>query len=254
MIHTAASPDSWIIRSRPNSIAGFRLYCFPYAGGGASAYTTWPNDLTTEVEVCSVQIPGRESRLSEAPFTRLSLLVMALAEALSPQLKKPFAFFGHSMGALVCFELARELRRCKRPMPDHLFISGHRAPHLPDPSHPIHTLPEKELVQELDQLHGTPEVILQHTELMQLILPVLRSDLEMCETYVYTCQPPLECPISVYGGLQDPRVSREELVAWHTQTSGAFRIQMFPGDHFFIHNCRRSLLRAVLQQLLDKGD
>jgi len=243
------SPETWVLYPRPNPLARLRLFCFPYAGGGASAFTSWPADLPPDVEVCPVQLPGRENRWREPPFTRLSALARALAETIGPELTKPFAFFGHSMGALIGFELARELQECRKPGPFHLFVSGHRAPQLPDLALPIHTLPENELIRELDRLSGTPEVVLQHDELMQLVLPVLRADLEMCETYVYSSQAPLECSISAFGGLQDPKVSREELAAWQEQTCSSFALHVFSGDHFFLHSSRTSLLQEISWQL-----
>ena len=243
------SSENWVFYPKLNPMARLRLFCFPYAGGGASAFTSWPSDLPTDVEVCSVQIPGRENRLREPPYTRLAALVQILVETIEPALTKPFAFFGHSMGALISFELTRELQKRRKPSPFHLFVSGHRAPQLADLAPPLHTLLENELLQELSKFNGTPEVILQHKELLQLVLPVLRADLEMCETYIYSSNQPLECPISAFGGMQDPRVSRKELATWQEQTCCPFALLMLPGDHFFLHSSRASLLEKISWQL-----
>ena len=148
--------SSWILRSKPKPKAHLRFFCFPYAGAGASACASWADLMPPEVELCAVQLPGRETRLREKPFVRLPALVRAVRESLRPYLHKPFAFFGHSMGALVSFELTRELRRARLPGPVHLFASGHRAPHLPDPDPPIHQLPASAMVAELRRRFEPP--------------------------------------------------------------------------------------------------
>jgi medium-chain acyl-[acyl-carrier-protein] hydrolase len=188
----------------------------------------------------------------DPPFVRLEVLVQALAEALTPHLDIPFACFGHSMGTLISFELARELRRQERRGPVCLFVSGHRAPHLPDPNPPIHHLSDVLFIRELRRLKGTPEEVLEHVELRQLLLPVLRADFALCETYTYSVEGPLDCPIAVFGGLQDERVSRPELVAWREHTRVAYTLRMFPGDHFYLHGGRSSLLDAISHDLMER--
>lgn len=241
--------NPWIAFHRPNSQAHLRLFCFPYSGAGASIFYKWPDGLPKTVEVCSVQLPGRETRLSEPLFTRLTPLVEATAKALRPHLDKPFAFFGHSLGALVSYELARYLRRHDGLMPLHLFVSGHSAPHLPKVDPPIHDLPEPEFVAELRRFNGTPDEVLEHVELRELILPILRADFEMYETYAHETDHPLECPISAFGGLQDEEVSRERLEPWREHTNGAFSLRMFPGDHFFLNTSQSLLLQALAREL-----
>ncbi len=177
--------ECWLRSPKPNPQASLRLFCFPYVGGGALIFRTWPNSLPATAEVCPVELPGRGTRLKETPFTRLLPLVQALAQALLPHLDKPFAFFGHSMGALISFELTRQLRRLYGLVPLHLFVSAHRAPQLPDPDPPIHTLPEAEFMEELRCLNGTPKEVLEQPELMELMLPILRADFALCETYIY---------------------------------------------------------------------
>lgn len=238
-----------ILCPKPNPQAGLRLFCFPYAGGRASIFRTWPDSLPMTIEVCSVELPGRASRLNEPPFTRLLPLVQALADALSPHLYKPFAFFGHSLGALVSFELARQLRAQGAPAPVHLFVSGVGAPHIRNPDSAVHGLPEPQLKDKLRRLNGTPTAVLEHAELMQIMLPILRADFAIYETYAYADEPPLGCPISVFGGVQDRAVSRERLEAWRDQTSTSFSLRMLPGDHFFIHTAQSLLLRMLSQEL-----
>jgi medium-chain acyl-[acyl-carrier-protein] hydrolase len=185
----------------------------------------------------------------ETPFARLSPLVEALAQALVPLLDKPFAFFGHSLGALVGFELARQLRRQPGVQPARLFVSAGRAPQIPPRGQPIHALPEEEFMAELRRLNGTPGKVLEHAELMQSMLPILRADFAVYETYVYATEPPLDCFISGFGGLQDQRVSRGDLEAWRGQTSVSFSLRMFHGNHFFLSATQPLLLQALSQEL-----
>ena len=250
---TATALNSWIAFRKPNPQARLRLFCFPYAGTGASIFRTWPDGLPADVEVCPVQLPGRGTRLTETPFTQLSPLVEALAQALVPLLDKPFAFFGHSLGALVGFELARQLRRQSGVQPVRLFVSADRAPQIPHRDRPIHTLPEGEFLDELRRLNGIPGKVLEEAELMQIMLPILRADFAVYETYLYSTEPPLNCPISTFGGLQDHRVSRRDLEAWRDQTSASFSLRMFPGDHFFWNTTQPLLLQVLSQELRGDG-
>lgn len=245
----ASTVDSWVKCFKPNPRARIRVLCFPYAGGGASIFRSWSELLPPEVEACAVQLPGREDQLRQAPFTQLSLLEQTLAQVLEPYLHIPLVLFGHSMGGLISFELARQLRRQRQPTPVHLFVSGHHAPQLPDPNPPIHQLPDPAFVAELRRLNGTPETVLQNSELMEVFLPVLRADFAICETYKYSIEAPLDCPLSVFGGLRDDRVSRDELAAWRSQTSASFTLDMFPGNHFFLESERAIFVRALAQHL-----
>jgi medium-chain acyl-[acyl-carrier-protein] hydrolase len=185
----------------------------------------------------------------ETPFIELAPLVQALAQALAPLLDKPFAFFGHSLGALVGFELARQLRRQGDVQPVRLFVSADRAPQIPHRDRPLHALPEGEFLLELRRLNGIPRKVLEEAELMQIMLPVLRADFAVYETYLYSTEPPLTCPISAFGGLQDHRVSRGDLEAWRDQTSVSFSLRMFPGDHFFWQTTQPLLLQVLSQEL-----
>jgi surfactin synthase thioesterase subunit len=245
---TVAAFDSWIAFRQPVPEARLRLFCFPYAGAGALIFRTWSDGLPADVEICPVQLPGRGTRVRELPFTQLSPLVEALAQALAPLLDRPFAFFGHSLGALVSFELARRVRRQYGVHPVRLFVSAGRAPQIPHRGPPIHALPEKEFLAELRRLNGTPSELLGHEELMAIMLPLLRADFAVYETYVYSTEPPLSCPISVFGGLHDHRVNNSDLEAWGAQTDVSFSLRMLPGDHFFLK--QPLLLRVLSQELL----
>jgi medium-chain acyl-[acyl-carrier-protein] hydrolase len=208
--------------------------------------------------------------LAEPCFTNLEALVEAAAKALLPSLDKPFAFFGHSMGALVCFELARYLTVRYALSPLHIFVSGHSAPHIPAPykagsvsltegasklgvdetQKPLYVLPDHEFVQEIRSLNGMSEQVLENQELMKMLLPILRADFELCETYVYRKGPLVHCPITALGGVGDPYVDRESLEAWGEQTSASCLVRMFPGDHFYLHGARQSLLCSIARELL----
>jgi acyl transferase domain-containing protein/surfactin synthase thioesterase subunit/acyl carrier protein len=243
------SDQSWIVRFQPQSEAKLRLFCFPYAGAGASIFRSWAKAFPPEIEVCALQLPGREDRLGEPPSTRFAPLMQALVPIIQPYLDLPFTFFGHSMGALVSFELVRELRRQNCPSPAHLLVSALRAPQLPDLNLPIHRLPEPKFIEALQQLKGTPEGILQNADLMRLLSPTIRADLAIAENYIYSAQAPLACPITAFGGQEDSIVRPEQLAGWKEQTLSAFRLQMFPGDHFFLHSDREDLLKAIIEEL-----
>lgn len=239
----------WLSITRPNPQAALRLFCFPHSGASANVFYPWAESLPAVIEVCPVQFPGRGTRVAEPLFTRLPDLVSAAAAALLPYLDRPFAFFGHSLGALVSFELARYLRREHNLSPLHLIPSGHGAPHLPDPNPPLHQLPEPQFVHKLRELNGMTRDVLENVELMQLLLPIIRADFTICETYTYEPAPPLDCPILVCCGLQDHYVSRPELDAWQAQTTRGCSVRMFPGDHFYLNSARHLLVQVVAREL-----
>jgi medium-chain acyl-[acyl-carrier-protein] hydrolase len=176
-------------------------------------------------------------------------LVETLADVLLPYLDRPFAFFGHSLGALISFELTRQLRRQNGPGPVHLFVSGARAPHSPKSRFPLHDLPEPELLEALRRLNGTPQAVLEHKEMMEVMIPILRADFAVSETYAYTNESPLDCPVSVFGGVHDRGMGREHLEAWPDQTSSSFSLWMLPGDHFFLHTAELRLLGILSHEL-----
>jgi medium-chain acyl-[acyl-carrier-protein] hydrolase len=246
---TGRQATPWLVIPRENPSARLRLFCFPYAAGTAMTFRKWPESLPGGVEVCAVQPPGRGDRLREKPFGSLLPLVRAIAHAVAPRLDKPFAFFGHSMGAMIGFELARHLRREMGLLPAHMFISGRRAPQLDRSERVTYNLPESEFIDSLRDLNGTPPEVLEHRELMQLMLPLLRADFAVCQTYSYLHEPPLDCPFTVFGGLSDPEVSRRQLEAWREQTSGPWALRRLPGDHFFLHSAQGTLLSLLSHEL-----
>ena len=237
--------NSWIECYQPNPGASLRLFCFPYAGGSARIYRSWGQYLPSCVEVCPVQLPGRDRRIAEPPFSNLLLLVQATAEALRALLDKPFALFGHSMGALLSFELAHHVRAEFGLSPEHLFLAGRFAAHLEKTEPSTYDLPTPQLLQELQQLKGTPPGVLENPDLMELMLPLLRADFSVGDTYIYSARPLLSCPITALGGLRDSEVPRADLQAWGELTTGPFSLRMFPGDHFFLHSDEHQLLDVI---------
>ena len=227
-----------------------RLFCLPHAGAGASVYRTWANELAPGLQLCAVQLPGRESRLGERPIDHAPELVRELVSGLSPFLDRPYVVFGHSMGALLAFELACALRRSGLPQPAHLFVSAQRAPHLALPPVAIHELNPREFREELRRLGGTPEAVLADEELMRFFEPVLRADFKLCETYRYESVEPLDIPISVFGGESDTRVPDTALKPWRMHTRATMSLRMFPGGHMFLQSAQANLVAAILSDLL----
>jgi len=240
----SADPRLWL--SYPPLEAGQTLLlCLPHAGGGAAAFSPWIPLAPPTLRICPVQLPGREKRVREQPVDDLSVLVLTLGPILKQHLDKPFAIFGHSMGALIGFELSRELRRSYGLLPSRLFVSAARAPQLPRRDPLISASSDQELLNELSGLGGMASEVLRHKELLGLSLPTIRADLHLCESYVYRPEQALECPISAFGGLGDEGVTRDGLLAWEEQTSSAFKGRFYPGDHFYIRSNLHHVLAAI---------
>jgi medium-chain acyl-[acyl-carrier-protein] hydrolase len=222
------------------------VFCFPHAGAGPSLFHSW---RLAGLDVVPVALPGRENRFREAPLRRLDAVVNDIIKRIEPSLRVPFTLMGHSMGALLAFELARELRRRQLPQPERLFVSAFRAPHLPEPRPPLHALSDQVLKAELLRLDGTPAEVLHEPELMDALLPALRADLEIADHYRYTAEAPLACPVSCFGGLTDRRVTRFDLAAWRRHTSADFRLRFFPGAHFYLYKMPVLVQRAICADL-----
>jgi medium-chain acyl-[acyl-carrier-protein] hydrolase len=230
--------------------ADLRLVCLPHAGGGTAAYVGLARALPETIELRTVRLPGRETRLRESPYRRVGALVADLATALRPLLERPFALFGHSLGAVVAFELAHRLREEGGPQPAQLFVSGRRAPQLPDPDPPLSRLPDDALVAELCRRYdGIPQAVLETPELLELFVPILRADCEILDSYVYTDRPPLALPISAFAGVSDRRVDSEELAAWGRHTTDAFRLGTLPGAHFYFQGAEQALAAELERDL-----
>jgi medium-chain acyl-[acyl-carrier-protein] hydrolase len=220
-----------------------RLLCFPYGGAGASGYRAWASALPPGVQIVPVNFPGREARFREAPHTHLDPLLAELVATLD--FGGRFAFFGHSLGALVAFELARELRRQGRPAPSLLVVSGYPAPHLHrDRPHVAH-LSHDDFVATLRAHFDVTDELLDNPILAEMALPVLRADLAVVETYAYRAEPPLDLPLVAFGGVGDPEASEEQIRGWQAQSTRPVRVRMFPGGHFFVNAERQAVLDEI---------
>jgi medium-chain acyl-[acyl-carrier-protein] hydrolase len=243
---TDLTMNRWLYRRELRASPRVRLFCFPYAGVGPSAYRLWHGALPAEVDVCVIQLPGREGRFHEPAFTNMAALISALTPALLPHLDVPFVFFGHSMGSVVACEVARSLTAAGSPRPAHVIVSGRRALQETDPDSPLSHLSDEQFVAEIDRRYGgIPAAILADREMLALLLPCLRADIAALESYVPTARPQLNCPLTVLGGNEDTRAPVGGLHAWQEQTSGSVRVRTFPGDHFYLNARRAEVLAEV---------
>lgn len=212
-------------------------------------YFPWASLMAGTCEVCAVQYPGRGTRIFEPLLYEMEAMVEQAAEGLKPYFDRPFAFFGHSLGALIAFELARYLNSSDGIKPIHIFVSGHHAPHLPNPHPFLYQMPDADFLRELRRMNGTSPEVWENEELVEILLPILRADFTVCETYQYVQGTALSCPITALGGMQDEDVPRHTLEAWSMHTTAQFAIRVFQGDHFYLNSQRVLLLQAIIRDL-----
>lgn len=243
--------NPWILR-RPATTAGrLRLVCLPHAGSGAAAYLGWASSLGPDIEVLAVQLPGRETRLAEPPVARMATLVPLLADALADTLHRgdtrPYVLYGHSMGALVAFDLSCEFRRRGLALPQRLVLTGARAPHLPPWQPLLHTQPDEPLLQEVGRRYGgfDPEMM----DLVRLMLPTLRADLALVETRERPAVAPLPLPVAAWAGADDAFVPQADASQWGRHTAAEFEFKVFPGGHFFPSTARELFLPQLARVL-----
>jgi surfactin synthase thioesterase subunit/short-subunit dehydrogenase/acyl carrier protein len=246
---SATAATNWIVFPKPNPNTRLRLFCFPYNGGTSSIFLPWSEGLPPDIEVCIIQLPGQIDRPSEKHFEQLATVVEKLAEVLLPYLDKPFAFYGHSIGGTIAFELARQLRREYNLSPAHLFVGASPAPQLPYPYPSVVEIYESER-NEQAPFSYLVESVQQNTELIRFLLPGFKAGSLMLENYVYSDEEPLVCPISVFGGMQDNTITQKHLSAWHEQTRSHFKLQIFPGNHLFMHGDQKQLLEVLSHELI----
>jgi medium-chain acyl-[acyl-carrier-protein] hydrolase len=244
-----SAPATALLPHELRADAALRLFCLPYAGRTTDLFNGWEASMPPGVEVAGIAMPGRGLRWRHPPYRRLPDLVTDLATELAPWLDRPYALFGHSMGALVSFELARELRRRQARPPELLMLSATRPPPLAVRYAKVHDLPDAEFVEVLSALAGTPQEILEDPSFARIFLPALRADFELCETYRYVEEDPIATPIVVFGGIEDPYVSPAVIGEWGAETTGGFREHFLPGGHFFVNSATDELLPAIASEL-----
>jgi medium-chain acyl-[acyl-carrier-protein] hydrolase len=246
MLPIAPKVHSWITRPCKRPQASLRLFCFPRAGGGTASFRGWAEDIHPEIEVALIHLPGRESRLREESPRSMERLVPAIVEEMAEFLDRPYAVYGHSLGAKVAFETVRELRRRKLPAPVHLFAAASAGPGVPWIHPLLHGLDDFALLREIQRRYGgVPQEVLEDKELCALLIPALRADVTVVETYRYAEEPPLANPITCFCGTEDFMTPESEAVDWQRQTSAGFRLHRFPGDHFFPVQGRSTILDLI---------
>lgn len=241
-------PTPWLLR-RPCASPRARLFCFSYAGGSPGMYLAWQGRFDPAVEVCSVQLPGRGARFNERAPTDIASLVATLAAEIDAASDLPFYFFGHSLGGLLAFEVARALSARSAAMPGHLFVSGCGAPRQRTPARGYGALDAAALLEKLKNYDGTPPEALANDELMQVLLPAIRADFMLGDGYIYAPDPPLAIALTVLAGTADRFVSSAQVAGWRAETSGPCRIAWFDGGHFFIHSRRDDVLDCISKVL-----
>ncbi|RPI30873.1 MAG: thioesterase [Chloroflexota bacterium] len=244
--------QSWPRADQQGQVGQITLFCIPYSGASASFYRAWSNKHPM-INICPIELPGHGMRISEPLYTSIAPLIEDAAKTILNHLPGQFAFFGHSMGALISYELTRYLSANYRAEPVHLFVSGHGAPDYQDAEPPIHELPDEEFIEKIHEMNSTDEAFFACTELREMFLPILRADFTVCETYQYQPGASLRCPITALGGIGDLSVPRSALEAWKTHTSRPFKVLMFSGDHFFLKQHMAIIMEILARELLGGG-
>jgi surfactin synthase thioesterase subunit len=245
----SARRSPWFVVHARRATPRLRLYCFPYAGGAASVFRSWAATLPDEIEVVAVQLPGREMRFHEPLPRSVAEVVHGLVDAIAHVPPVPFASFGHSLGTLLSYEWTLALERAGLPTPLHMIMSGRGAPHVVQADGATHRLPDREFIQTLRDMQGTPEELLQDDEAMRVLLPQIRADFALAGEHSRGVPWRLPCGLSVYGGLADSHASSQALLAWQACSANPIRVRQFPGGHFFLHSARHAVLGSVVRDL-----
>jgi surfactin synthase thioesterase subunit len=243
-----ARSEVWFPTRKAVPHARLRLFCFPFAGGGVSAFNGWRKDLPEDIDLRPVMLPGREYRLQEQAIDNLPRLVDAIVPAMTPLLDRPFVLLGYSMGARVATEVARRLQQMGRPTPVGLVVGAAQAPRARSCLN-TDQMTDEQLLKLVLSYDGIPKEYLADRSLMQMVLPILRADFSIIETPGSAEAPRLNCPVAVWGGTQDSHVPVDTLRHWRDETTGECQTRLFPGGHFFLRGAKDLLLRALRDQL-----
>lgn len=242
----------WVVRPRPDPEAAMRLFVFPHAGGAAEQFSRWTRLIAPGIELSFVQYPGRSSRFREPAINSMGPMVLHLAEALQPLFDRPFAFFGHSMGALIAFELARRIEARHGGL-SRVILSGCAAPQRMQPLVRVGAMDDQQLIEFLADMGGTPAGVLAHPELLALLIPFMRSDFELFETYEFRPGPPLNTPFSLCFGSADPETEPDDAARWGELTTAGHETRWFEGNHFFLNQQAPSLTAWISSVLLPRS-
>lgn len=244
-----ASSQRWVVPFGDGSSARYRLFCFPHSGAGASMYAAWSRLLPPTIQVCGIQLPGREDRMDEVRVTDVGRVIDQLSAALRSELDREFAFFGNSLGAMLAYELALRFQSVDGSRPLHVFVSARQPPGVTSNDAPVSNLPDADFIREIQHRYGLgSSAFWQNRELVECFLPILRADLLLAESDRFTNDGKIYCPLTVFGGTED-RISEAELRLWQRHAAGSFRLQLFPGGHDYIKGSQKPLTEAIVKSL-----
>lgn len=239
------SEKKWCVTYKKNPKAILRIFCFPYSGGGASAYFPWIDKLSSSLELVSIQLPGRENRFHEPLVSNLDVIIAELCKEFERYKEKPFIVFGHSLGALLCYEFVKGVHKLYNTYPKHMFISASKAPHMPFRIKKLSHLSDVQVIKELSVYGGIDQTLKENIQILKIFLPIFRNDFSIGENYSYRKFTPFPFNITVFHGVNDPTVKEEEINAWQKYTTGHFESFSFEGGHFFIKNKQDEILKVI---------
>ncbi|MFI6846261.1 thioesterase domain-containing protein [Kitasatospora sp. NBC_00085] len=239
----------WTVAAPGAPEAGLRLFCFAHAGGGPTLFRSWQREFGQDVDIRPILLPGREARAREQPFRRMTDIIGPMCDGLLPSLDRPFALFGHSLGAVLAYEAAREFAARGWGEPRHLVVSARRAPHLPSRRARLHDLPQDQFTAAVAGMGGTPAEVLAHPGLLNAFAPGLRADFEVNETYTPLPGGLLACPVSAVVGRSDSEVDPDEMAGWRDTTRGGFDLRVVDGGHFYLKEDPGELLALIRERL-----